>query len=438
MTQRSLRSAVFGVRGTLLDYVGDPGIDPRHARLEPDGLLIVDAGKILDRGPFDVVHARFPDVPVESFAGKLICPGFIDGHVHYPQLGVMASHGHQLLDWLRAYTFPQESAFADPAFAAAKARRFVQELLRHGTTTALTLCTVHPGSVDALAEAALDEDLRLILGKVMMDCNAPADLLDTPERAYDESAALIARWHGRGRLGYAITPRFAGTSSREQLAIAGTLRREHPSVYVHTHLAENRAEVAWMRQLFPERDHYTDIYSHYGLLGERSVLAHGIHLDHAELRLLADTRSVIAFCPTSNLFLGSGLFPLRRVQRYGVRVALATDVGAGTSLCQLRTLAEAYKVLQLQQTALTAHAGWYMATLGSARALSIDESVGSLEPGREADFLVLDWEQISVLAERVRTAQSMEEVLFAVMMLGDERCIACTYVAGRCAYQREP
>jgi guanine deaminase len=438
VTQRSLESARFGVRGTLLDYVGDPGIDPRHARLEVDGLLIVDAGKIVDRGAFEVVHARFPDVPVESFAGKIICPGFIDGHVHYPQLGVIASHGHQLLEWLRVYTFPQESAFADPAFAGVQARRFVQELLRHGTTTALALCTVHPCSVDALAEAALDVDLRMILGKVLMDCNAPLDLLDTPERAYDESAALIARWHRRGRLDYAITPRFAGTSSRQQLALAGTLRREHPSVYVHTHLAENRAEVAWMRELFPEREHYTDIYSHYGLLGERSVLAHGIHLNRAELRLLADTRSVIAFCPTSNLFLGSGLFPLSRVQRYGVRVALATDVGAGTSLCQLRTLAEAYKVLQLQQTGLTAHAGWYMATLGSARALSIDESVGSLEPGREADFIVLDWEQISVLAERVRTAQSIEEVLFAVMMLGDERCIVRTYVAGVCAYQRDP
>jgi guanine deaminase len=431
VTQASPSPASFGIRGILLDYAGDPGLDPRHARVEMDGLLIVERGKV-------AVRAQYPDVAVESCEGKLICPGFIDGHVHYPQLGVMASYGHQLLDWLRAYTFPQEAAFADPTFASEQARRFVGELLRHGTTTALTLCTVHPGSVDALAEAALDVDLRLILGKVLMDRNAPAELLDTPERAYDESAALIARWHQRGRLAYAITPRFAGTSSRQQLALAGTLRREHPSVYVHTHLAENRAEVAWMRELFPEREHYTDIYSHYGLLGDRTVLAHGIHLSHAELRLLADTRSVIAFCPTSNLFLGSGLFPLSRVKQFGVRVALATDVGAGTSLCQLRTLSEAYKVLQLQRSALTAHSGWYMATLGSARALSVDEHVGNFDLGREADFLVLDWDEISVLAERVRSAQSIEDVLFAMMILGDERCIARTYVAGTCAYRRDP
>lgn len=420
----------------LLDYDGDPSLDTHHARVETDGLLVVADGKVVGRGPFTKVRALFPEVPVESLAGKLICPGFIDSHVHYPQLGVMASYGHQLLDWLQAYTFPREAEFADSAFADVQARHFVRELLRHGTTTALTLCTVHPGSVDALAAAALDVDMRLLLGKVLMDCNAPPELLDTPERAYDETTALIERWHRRGRLAYAITPRFAGTSSRQQLAVAGTLRREHPSVYVHTHLAENRAEVAWMRQLFPERAHYTDIYSHYGLLGPRTVLAHGIHLGHTELRLLADTQSVIAFCPTSNLFLGSGLFPFARVRQYGVSVALATDVGAGTSLSQLRTLAEAYKVLQLQQTALTAHLGWYLATLGNARALSLEDHVGSFESGRDADFIVIDWAESSALAERVRAARSFEEVLFATMMLGDERCIFRTYVAGARVYQR--
>ena len=430
-------SRTFGLRGSLLDYVGDPSLDPHHARVEADGLLIVGDGKVVDRGSFADVSARHPQVPVESVSGKLICPGFIDAHVHYPQLGVIASYGHQLLDWLREYTFPHELEFADPALAGERARRFVRELLRHGTTSALSLCTVAPESVDALGEAALELDLRLIFGKVLMDRHAPEGLLDTPERGYDESASLIARWHGRGRLQYAITPRFAGTSSPRQLALAGTLRRENPSVYVHTHLAENRAEVAWMRELFPEREHYTDVYSHYGLLGPRSILAHGVHLSHAELRLLADTESVIAFCPSSNLFLGSGLFPLTRVQQYGVRVALATDVGAGTSLCHLRTLADAYKVLQLQQSPLGAHAGWYLATLGSARALSLDERVGNFEPGREADFLLLDWEQVPVLNERVRRAESFGDMLFAHMTLGDERCIARTYVAGHCRYRRD-
>lgn len=421
----------------LLDYVGDPGLGLHNARFENDGLLVVADGKIIDRGPFLEVRERHPDTPIETFRDKLICPGFIDAHVHYPQLGVMASYGHQLLDWLQLYTFPREAAFADPEFAAKQARKFVGELLRHGTTSALVLCTVHPGSVDALAHAALDVDMRLVLGKVLMDRNAPADLLDSPQSSYDDSAQLIAKWHERGRLAYAITPRFAGTSSREQLALAGSLRRQHPSVYVHTHLAENRAEVAWMRELFPEREHYTDIYSHYGLLGERSVLAHGIYLNHAELRILADTRSVIAFCPSSNLFLGSGLFPLTRVKQYGVSVALATDVGAGTSLCQLRTLADAYKVLQLQQAPLTPHAGWYMATLGNARALSLDAGIGNFELGKEADFVIWDWEQVPLLADRARAAGSLDELLFSLMTLGDERCVARTYVAGARLFDRD-
>lgn len=423
------------MRGMVLDYAGDPQLVPHHARFESDGMLVIAEGKIVARGAYDVVRAQYPDVEVESLPGQLICPGFVDAHVHYPQLDVIGSSGKQLLDWLTSYTFPKEREFAEQAFAEAEARRFVQEVLRHGTTTALSFCTTHPESVDALAQAALDVGMRLVLGKVLMDCNAPADLLDTPRRGYDESRRLIERWHGRGRLSYAITPRFAGTSSREQLALAGTLRREYPAVYVHTHLAENRSEVALMRRLFPERDHYTDIYSHYGLLGPRTVLAHGIHLSHAELRLLADTQSVIAFCPSSNLFLGSGLLPLEKVKQFGVRVALATDVGAGTSLCQLRTLSDAYKVLQLQQLSLSPHAGWYMATLGTARALSLDEHVGNFEIGREADLLVLDWEQVPLLAERVRRSRSLDELLFALMMLGDERCVARTYVAGACVHR---
>lgn len=436
MTRMARASRTFALRGTLLDYAGDPQLDPRHARLETDGMLVIADGKVVARGAYDVVRAQYPELSVETLTGQLICPGFIDAHVHYPQLDVIASCGKQLLDWLELYTFPKEREFAEAAFAETEARRFVRELLRHGTTTALSFCTTHPESVDALGHAALELDMRLVLGKVMMDCNAPADLLDTPQRGYDESRSLLERWHGQGRLSYAITPRFAGTSSREQLALAGTLHREYPSAYVHTHLAENRAEVALVRQLFPEREHYTDVYSHYGLLGSRTVLAHGIHLSHAELRLLADTQSVIAFCPSSNLFLGSGLLPLERVKQFGVRVALATDVGAGTSLCQLRTLADAYKVLQLQQQSLSPHAGWYMATLGSARALSLDEHIGNFEAGRDADVLVIDWEQVPLLAERARRARSFDEVLFAVMMLGDERCVARTYVAGECVHRR--
>jgi guanine deaminase len=418
-----------------LDYTGDPALDPSAVRLEPDGLLVISAGKIVGRGPYAAVRSQFPDIPVEATGGKLICPGFIDAHIHFPQLDVIASYGHQLLDWLNVYTFPAEAAFGDPAFAVGQAQRFVKELLRHGTTTALTLGSVHPESVDALATIALDHNLRMVLGKVLMDQNAPVALQDTPERSYEESTQLISRWHGRGRLRYAITPRFAGTSSREQLEVAGALRRAHPSVYMHTHLAENLAEVAWIRKLFPERKHYTDVYAHYDLLGDKTVLAHGIHLAEDELRIIAETRSVIAFCPTSNLFLGSGLFPYATVKQSAVRIALATDVGAGTSVCQLRTLADAYKVTQLQGTPLSPHEGWYLATLGTARSLSLDDCIGSFELGREADFLVLDWDRVPLLAERIRRADCVEDVLFALMILGDDRCIASTYVGGALAHQ---
>jgi guanine deaminase len=439
MTEPSDSSTTFGVRGLLLDYTGDPELDPSATRFESDGLLVVSQGRVVGRGSYSTLRPQFPDIPVRDTGGKLVCPGFVDAHVHFPQMDVIASYGHQLLDWLTTHTFPAEMAFGDLEFAERRARDFVQQLLRHGTTTALVLCSVHPESVTALASVAAARDLRMILGKVLMDRNAPASLLDTPERSYEESTRLIQRWHGLGRIRYAVTPRFAGTSSREQLNVAGVLRRETPSVYVHTHLAENLAEVAWMRELFPERRHYTDIYEHYGLLGERTVLAHGIHLQEDEVRLLAETRSVIAFCPTSNLFLGSGLFPYVAVKQAGVRIALASDVGAGTSLSQLRTLGEAYKVTQLSHTRpLSPHEGWYLATLGSARALSLEGLVGNFELGCEADFVVLDWDQVPLLGERVSAAKGIDDVLFALMVLGDDRCVAQTYVRGVLAYTRTP
>jgi guanine deaminase len=429
--------ATFGVRGWLLDYTGDPELDASATRVETDGLLVVSNGRIVGRGSYSTLRPRFPSIPVHDTGGKLVCPGFVDAHVHFPQMDVIASYGHQLLDWLTAHTFPAEMAFGDLAFAERRARHFVDQLLRHGTTTALVLCSVHPESVTALAAEVMARDLRMILGKVLMDRNAPASLLDTPQRSYDDCTRLIQQWHERGRIRYAVTPRFAGTSSPEQLEVAGVLRRETPSVYVHTHLAENLAEVAWMRQLFPERRHYTDIYAHYGLLGERTVLAHGIHLQEDEVRVLAQTRSVIAFCPTSNLFLGSGLFPYVSVKQAGVRIALASDVGAGTSLSQLRTLGEAYKVTQLSQgRPLSPHEGWYLATLGSARALSLEGLVGNFEPGCEADFVILDWDKVPLLAERIAAAKSIDDALFALMVLGDDRCVAQTYVRGVRAYTR--
>lgn len=424
-------------RGMILDYRGDPRLEAGAVRFEADGLLVVKDGMIEARGDYQRLHAAYPGVPVVDLTGKLLLPGFIDSHVHFPQIQMIASPGEQLLHWLNHYTFPSELAYENSRYSAAMAEVFIRELLRHGTTTALTLCSVHPSSVDSLAHAAQEMNLRLILGKVLMDRNAPPALCDTPERAYDESKALIQRWHQHERLSYAVTPRFAATSSPEQLEAAGCLLQEFPDVYLHSHLAENQDEIAWVRSLFPERDSYTDVYAHHGLLTPRSIFAHGIHLAPEELEVLAAAGSALAFCPTSNLFLGSGLFRYSDVRSAGVPVALGSDVGAGTSFSMLRTLSEAYKVLQLQNTTLTVHEGLYLATLGSAAALRLDSLLGNFEPGKEADFVVLDPESTPLLALRNRQATSVEEMLFGLMILGDDRAVFSTHVQGVERHRRD-
>jgi len=420
----------------LVDYTGDPTQDASAVRLIEDGLLVVQGQQILARGDHDTLLGRYPGLEVVDHRSKWLLPGFVDAHVHFPQTSMIAAHGAQLLEWLTDYAFPTEKCFADPVFAGQIADFFLRELLRNGTTTALVLGSVHASSVDALAQRASGIGLRLILGKVLMDRNAPADLCDTPETAYTESLALIERWHGQGRLSYAITPRFAPSCSPAQLEVAGELLRQHPSVYLHTHLAENRNELAWVASLFPERRNYTDVYEHFGLIGPRSVFAHGIYLEPSELQVLSERGATVAFCPTSNLFLGSGLFPLHTVRAAGVQVAVGTDVGAGTSFNLLRTLSEGYKVLQLQGVALGVHAALYLATLGGARGLGLDDEIGSLEPGKMADFVLLDGESTPLLALRSSAARSADDALFALLMLADDRAIAATYVAGRAVHER--
>jgi guanine deaminase len=358
-------------------------------------------------------------------------PGFIDCHIHYPQTDLIASYGTQLLDWLETYTFPTESRFADSEHAAEAAGFFIDELLRNGTTTALVLGTVHPQSVDAIFTAAGRRNLRLMAGKVLMDRNCPEYLRDTPDSAYRDSKALIERWHGQDRLLYAITPRFAPTSSAEQLQRAGQLAAEHPDTFIHTHVAENRDEVDWVARLFPESRSYLDVYDRFGLLRERAVYAHCLHLDREDRRRVAQTGAAMAFCPTANLFLGSGLFDLAAARELGVRVGLGTDVGGGTSFSQLRVLSEAYKVLQLQGQTLAPLQALYLLTLGSARALYLDDKIGSFATGKEADFVVLDPAATPLLARRMKTAGDITEKLFALIMLGDDRVVAATYVLGQ-------
>ena len=369
-----------------------------------------------------------------DYADKLIIPGMIDCHVHFPQIDIIASYGEQLLDWLNKYAYPAEKKFADAEHAAEVADFFVDELLRNGTTTALVFATVHPQSVDAIFDKASSLNMRLISGKVLMDKNCPDELRDDPKSAYDDSLQLIEKWHGNGRLSYAITPRFAVTSSEKQLAEAGRLASEHADVYVHTHLAENDDEVELIARQFSWSRSYLDVYDHFGLVRERSVFAHCLHLDDQDRQSMADNGGAIAFCPTSNLFLGSGLFDLKKAAEKDIRVGLGTDVGGGTSLNVLRTASEAYKVLHLRDQSLPPFDAFYLATLGAARALYLDDKIGNFEPGKEADFVVLDSKATSITSRRLSTSDDVAEKLFALMMLGDDRCVAATYLMGELAH----
>lgn len=420
-------------RASILHCLSDPGeaaVASAHEYFE-DGLLIVEDGRVAELGPADrLVASLSADVKLREYPHKLIVPGFIDCHVHYPQLDIIASYGERLLDWLHRYAYPAEARFADVEHAREVAGVFVDELLRNGTTTALVFGTVHPHSADAIFEAAAARGMRLIAGKVLMDRNCPQELRDDPESAYRDSKALIERWHGNGRLGYAITPRFALTSSPEQLSAAGRLAREYPDVWIHTHLAENMDEVEEIARQFPERRSYLDVYEHYGLLRERAVFAHCLHMSDEDRTLMASRGGAAAFCPTSNLFLGSGLFDLPAIRGAGIRCGLGTDVGGGTSLSLMRTASEAYKVLHLNEHALPATRALYLATLGAAEALYLDDRIGNFLPGKEADFVVLDPAGSSMTARRTAAAETIEEVLFALLTLGDDRNVAATLVQG--------
>jgi guanine deaminase len=428
------------IRGRLLEFLDDPaavGAAASH-RYHHDGLLVIEEGRIAAAGDAsDLLAGLPPGTAVDHYPDCLILPGLIDTHIHYPQTQVIASYGAQLLEWLHKYTFIEEKKFGVSEHAAQIARFFLDELLRNGTTTAAVYCTVHLQSVEAFFAESARRSLRMIAGKVMMDRNAPAALTDTAERGYDDSKALLQAWHGRGRQLYAVTPRFALTSSAAQLEAAGALLREHPDVHLQTHLAENREEIAAVRRLFPCARSYTDVYDRFGLLGPRSIFGHCLHLADDELQRLSETRSVAAFCPTSNLFIGSGLFDLARLRAPSrpVRVSLATDVGGGTSYSMLRTAAEAYKVLQLQGQNLSPLDAFYMMTLGNARALGLEAEIGTLRIGSEADVVVLDPCATPSMAHRMAAVgDGLEATLFVLMTLGDDRAVRATYVLGERAY----
>lgn len=428
------------IRGSFFDIsatVTAPSQLPDRARYIEDGLLLLAGGTILSLLPWEEGRQALADeTAVTDYRGHLIVPGFIDTHIHYPQTEMIGAFGEQLLSWLENYTFPVESQYHCPQHAATMSAFFLHQLISNGTTSALVFGTVHPASVEALFSAAEGLGMRIIAGKVMMDRNAPDYLIETPGESYAQTRALIERWHNRGRLSYALTPRFAPTSSPELLAKVQQLKAEFPDTWLHTHLSENPQEVEWVKSLFPERAGYLDVYHHHQLTGRRSVFAHGIHLEEDEWQCLHDTGSAVAFCPTSNLFLGSGLFNLNACWQHGVNIGIGTDVGAGTTFNMLETLGEAYKVGQLQHYKLSACEAFYHATLGGAKALDLDDRIGNFNPGKEADFVVLNPAVSALQQMRFANSRDIWEKLFVLMTLGDDRNIASTWVNGRCVWQQ--
>ena len=423
--------------GRTLGFDADPFVDgPGAARFEERGGVLVDDGVIAATGPADRLRSAHPQARVTDYGDALITAGFVDAHVHYPQTGIIASWGKRLIDWLESYTFPEEMRFADPEHAVEIAVRYFDLALAHGTTTMCSFATTHATSVEAFFAEAEYRGLRAVAGRTCMDRNAPEGLCDTPQSAADESRALIERWHGRGRLGYAITPRFAPTSSPEQLEALGALWAAHPDCLMQTHLSEQTDEVAWVRTLFPDARDYLDVYERFGLLGARGLYGHAIHLTYRERERLREVGAGLIHCPTSNTFIGSGLFDLAGLAGSGQAVGLATDTGGGSSFSMLRTMASAYEIAQLRGASIHPAALYWLATAGSARALHLGDRIGNLVPGFEADLVVLDLASTAAIAQRAARADDIWDALFPTIMMGDDRAVRDVWVNGRAGIAR--
>lgn len=432
-----MTKTIKAYRGSILHFLKPPKDhnDSSSYQYFEDGLLVISSGKITALGNYKDRKKFLPkDATIIDYSNYLITPGFIDTHIHYAQTEIIASYGQQLLEWLNTYVFPAERKYDNKEYAENIATFFLDELLNNGTTTAVIYSTVHKNSADVLFTCANKLNMRIITGKTMMNRNAPDYLLDTVQSSYDDSKDLIAKWHNKNRLLYAVTPRFAPTSSEEQLEVAAQLLKETPAIYMQTHLAENKHEVKWVKELYPWSKDYTDVYDHYGLLSDKSIFGHGIYLSDREFRLLAETKSVIAWCPTSNFFLGSGVFNLHQARHFKNRINIGTDVGGGTSFSMLQTIKVAYKAAAISNASLSPLDGFYLITLGNASALNLDDKIGNFEVGKEADFVVLDLNCTKLLAYKNARANSLEEKLFNLAILGDDRVIKATYILGECKY----
>lgn len=416
--------------GQVLRFTADPfEAGETAAHHESHGAILVENGRIIATGPADDLRRRHPQARLHDYGRALITAGFIDAHVHYPQTAIIASWGKRLIDWLNSYTFPEEMRFADPAYAEVIANRYLDLATAHGTTTVCTYATIHPASVDAIFTAAQTRGMRLYAGKTCMDRNAPAGLCDTAQSAYDDSKALLEKWHGVDRLSYVITPRFSPTSTPEQLAALGALWREYPDCLMQTHLSEQTDEIAWVRDLFPQSRDYLDTYEAQGLLREGAVYGHAIHLTDRERARLIDAGASLVHCPTSNTFIGSGLFDMSLARH--LRVGLATDTGGGSSFSMLHTMAAAYEVAQLRGQALHPSQLIWLATVGSARALRAEDRIGNIAPGMEADLTILDLASTPAIAQATARAETIWEALFPTIMMGDDRAIRGLWIGGQ-------
>jgi len=430
------------IRGEIFDFFGKLSHDASKPvpRFFSDGALAISEGKVVELNFYKNIREKYPEAPCEDYSGKLIVPGFMDTHIHYPQTGIIGLFGYQLIDWLNGYVFPAERSYKDPAYAKAVAKLFIQELFRNGTTSCMAFSTVHKEAADALFEAASRYNMRMITGRVWMNRNGDAALMDDTHKAYEETLALIEKWHKKGRNLYAITPRFAVSCDEASLDMQGELHAEFPDTYMQTHLSENDQEMHMVHALFPEAEDYLAVYEKAGLVTNRTIFAHGIHLSDSELERLAKAGAAIAHCPTSNLFLGSGLFDMKRTHEAGVQVSIATDVGGGTSFSLLRTLDEAYKVQQLHNYALKPFEAFYRITMEAAKALHLDHLMGNFDPGKEADFVVLDCAVTTpqkLRSEFLHRTQSLdvESLLFGLQITGDDRNVMATYVMGEKVYE---
>ena len=425
------------IRGTIYHYPHSTNQYQSDLQSFKDGAMLIKDGKIADLGDYSTLKAKYIDVDVIDYSGRVIIPGLIDTHLHFPQTEIIASYGEQLLTWLDNFTFPAERQFEDADFANTMADAFLTECLKNGTTTGLVYSSVHKVATEALFEAASQRNMLTVAGKVCMDRHCPDWLQDTPESAQRDSADLIDRYHGKGRNYYALTPRFAPTSSSAQMAALGELAQQYEDVFIQTHLSENHDEIAWVKTLYPECEDYLAVYEKYHMVRPRAIYGHCIHLSDSEWQRMATSGAIAAFCPTSNLFLGSGLFEMSKAEKFGVPVTLATDVGGGTSFNLLRTLGEAYKICQLRNYSLSALQGFYMLTQGAADSLGLSDQIGNLNPGSDADFVVLNPRFDALTQLRIDADSTCEDTLFALTMLGDDRATVATYVAGQPQYQQQ-